>query len=414
MIKKIYLISFLLIPLISATVYGDKARTKNIFIKPFTVYTGGASFDFTDYMSEVIVEYKEFNLISDEEIGNQQEAVERKMAAEKNNDEDAVREIMKMVDSDFIIYGSVSKGEEGGFTISAVLLDRSGGSVRKTLTIKRDRYFDSAARSIAHYLLTRDESFIKKFQKEMKNKEEDIARDENERMVLLTGVESSFIVQNATIQNSPFIRLGYGGLSGSSSFSNKKLNDYYPEGRSFTGDIFLYRSRDYVGDGVDIYSRLSYRKYKADSGAYSKISGDMAASGAGSYNDIAGKYNPVPMSDLMMVQRGADLGFRFAGTTYFFNEAWSFYMMFGGRYMQITESYKGSDGLEYKKKLSGFGGTGGVGMEVTLNRYLGLFAEVNAGYVPVGENKLNYDGVQLILGVTFRSNHIDGPVLGFL
>ena len=412
MIKKRLLISLLLIPVLYGMSYGEKARTKNIFIKPFTVYSGGTSFDFTDYMSEVIIDYKEYNLISDEEVSNQQEAIERKMAAAKGDEEQSVREIMKMVDSDCIIYGSISKNSEGGLTISAVLLDRSSTSVRKTITITRDRYLDSAAHAIANYLLTKDDSYISKFQKFMTKKDEEIAYNEMALERSLKGIESDYEGRIACISKSPFIRLGYSGFAGTSPLSDEKIGEYYPEGQVFTADIFIYRSRDAVGDGVDIYTRLFHKSYKAADSAYSKIAADTSGAGTDLEN-IAGKYDPVPQSGLEMTQQGADLGFRFVGTTYFLNEAWSFYLMFGGRYMQVSEKYKNGI-IDYEKQFSGVGGTGGIGLEVTLNRYLGLFTEINAGYVPVGDNKVNYDGVQLLIGVTFRSDHIEGPILGFL
>ena len=413
MIKKICLISLFIAVTLSGISYAEKARTKNIFIKPFTLNTGGTSFDFTDYMSEVIVEYKEYNLISDEEVINQQEAIERKMSAAGKDEEQSVREIMKMVDSDCIIYGSISKVTEGGLTISAVLLDRTSSSVRKTLMIKRDRYLDSAARAIAHYLLTKDESFIKKFQKDMKNKEEDILEAERDFEKSLTGIESDYQGQNACIQNSPFLRAGYGGFANTSFFLNDKVNEYYPSAQIFTGDVFFYRSRDIVGDGVDIYTRFFYKKYKADSKSYNKISKDMENPDNTDFDDMAAEYDPLPVSDLEMIQKGIDLGFRFVGTTYFLDEAWSFYLMFGGRYMRVSEKY--SDGTAvYEKNLTGIGGSGGIGLEVTLNRYLGFFSEINTAYVPVGDNKINYDGFQLLIGVTLRTNHIDGPILGFL
>lgn len=413
MIRNKLIISLFLIPLITGMSYAAKARTRNIFIKPFTVHGGGTSSDFTDYMSEVIVDYREYNLISDEEVSNQQEAIERKMSAARGDDEQAVREIMKMVDSDCIIYGSLSKDTSGGITISAVLLDRTSSSVRKTITITRDRYLDSAAHAIANYLLTKDESFIKKFQKFMKEKDEEIAEEERDFQRSLLGIESDYEGRIACISKSPFIRLGYGGFAGTSPFLNENINEYYPEVRIFTGDLFIYRSRDIVGDGVDIYTRFFYKTCTAPDSTYAKIADDMSGAAGDDYKNMAGKYDPVPDDGLEMMQKGVDVGFRFVGTTYFLSQAWSFYLMFGGRYMLVTEKYK-SGLADYEKNFTGIGGTGGIGLEVTLNRYLGLFTEVNAGYVPVGDNKVNYDGVQVLVGVTLRSDHIDGPVLGFL
>lgn len=432
MLKKIISISLFLVFLFSGTVYAEKKKAKNIYIKPFMVYVdddaatdkkksskSSTSFkdslmgqDFTDYMSEVIVEYRDYNLISDDEISNQIESVKGKMAAGGDDDE-SVKKIMKMIDSDCIIYGKIIKDQTGILTVSAVLLDRTSTSVRKTLIVNRDRYLDAAARALGHYLLSRDESYIKKFNRQMKKKDDEIADSEEKRLGTLSGVESSYEGQNECLCHSSFIRLGYGGFSGTSLFSNDRLNDYYPENQTFFGDIFIYRSKDAVGDGVDIYTRFFYKKFRADDSSYQKIAKDMAAFGTDDYRDIAGKYDPVPQDDLEMTQKGADLGFRFVGTAYFMSEAWSFYFMFGGRYMKVSEKYT-SGGMEYEKEFSGVGGTGSIGLEVTLNRYMGIFAEINAGYVPVGDNKMNYDGAQLLFGVTFRTNHMDSPFLGFL
>ncbi len=368
--------------------------------------------DVRDYMSEVIVRYQQYNLVSDEEIQSLGQNVERKMAVVGCESDECVRELMRAIDTDCIIHGTLRRMDDNKTFINAVFLDRTGRSVRKSVSITRDRYIESASRALAHYLLTRKDSYINEFREEMRDKEDDLADAQRDREDSIRSIESAFHSQKACIQNSPFLRVGYGGFGKTNYFYEKDFNDYYPDAQIFTADVFIYRSRDTVGDGVDIYTRFFYKKLKADEKSYRKIAEDMGSVAPADFTDIAGKYNPLPEKDLEMTHRGGDIGLRFVGTAYFLREAWSAYLMVGGRYVQVEEKYT-TGGVEYKRDFSAFGMTGGIGMEVSLNRYLGFFSEINFGYTPIGDNNVNIDGAQLIVGVTLRSNHISGPVLGF-
>jgi hypothetical protein len=412
-----------------------KNVSKTIYIKPFAVHqneerdpgqsnikankpkksTSAGNIlgkDIRDYMSEAIVGYQEYNLVSDEEIQSLGQNVERKMAVTGCESDECVRELMRAIDTDCIIHGTLRRMDDGKTFINAVFLDRAGRSVRKSVSITRDRYIESASRALAHYLLTRKDSYINEFREEMKDKEDDLADAQRDRENSISSIESAFRSQNACIQHSPFLRVGYGGFAKTNYFYEKNFNDYYPDAQIFTADVFIYRSRDTVGDGVDIYTRFFYKKLKADEKSYQKIADDMGSVTPADFSNIAGKYNPLPEKDLEMIHRGGDIGLRFVGTAYFMREAWSAYLMVAGRYVQVSESYL-AGGVEYSRDFSAFGVAGGLGLEVTLNRYIGLFAELNLGYTPIGDNNVNIDGGNLLIGITLRSDHISGPVLGF-
>lgn len=100
MIKKISIVLLSVMTVFCSVSYAAKVQKKNIFIKPFTVDGKGVSMDFTDYMSEVIVEYEEYNLISEEDVSAQKSAIEGKMASSSSDvDNDAsMKALMEAVD----------------------------------------------------------------------------------------------------------------------------------------------------------------------------------------------------------------------------------------------------------------------------------------------------------------------------
>ncbi len=425
MIKKISIVLLSVMTVFCSVSYAAKVQKKNIFIKPFTVDGKGVSMDFTDYMSEVIVEYEEYNLISEEDVSAQKSAIEGKMASSSSDvDNDAsMKALMEAVDSDSIIFGTIDKNDDGSLTVMGRILDRKTGIGKgKTIKVKRARYLDIAARALAHYLITKKDSYLDELKEDMEDKEKGVAKAEKKRRNTLLGIESDFEGQNETVAKSPFIRVGYSGIGGSSYINDKKVNEYYPKAQVLSADLFVYRSRDIVGDGVDIYSKFMYKKFSSDDASVEKFKTDMTALNLTTNNEkLAGQYlipSGNTLKELEMIQKSIDIGFRFVGTSYFLNEAWSLYMMFGGRYMQVTETYKTTNSMllpeDFKKNFTGIGGVAGLGLEVTINRYMGLFAEVNAGYVPIGDNKLNYDGYQLIVGATLRNSHTEYPFLGIL
>ncbi|TAL29401.1 MAG: hypothetical protein EPN93_21550 [Spirochaetes bacterium] len=403
---------------------------KTIYIKPFTVTgeAGAAGFgapalgatlgnDVRDYMSEEIVKDAAYILTSDDEVKKVAEQAALRMTVEGCADDECIKELMKAIDADLIIFGSVKKGKES-ITISAKLLERVRSDDKsyirikssKVLTVQRERYVENASKALAQYLLGAKDSTIKDFNKYVARKEREIRKSRERHESNLNSIEDDYESRWACLRNSPLLRVGYGGFSvggfNTVSTFDKTLNDYYTGSQMFFADLFIYRSKDIVGDGVDIYARVFQRKFTADSSAYGKIQAQT-----GDFDDTLGKYDPIPQSGLQIMNQGADLGMRFVGSTYFFNQAWSAYLSFAFRIMKVEESYK-SGGVTYEKDLMGRGLVGGIGIEVTLNRYLGLFTELSAGYTATGGDKKNLDGRQILFGVTLRTDHVSGSFLG--
>jgi hypothetical protein len=58
-----------------------------------------------------------------------------------------------------------------------------------------------------------------------------------------------------------------------------------------------------------------------------------------------------------------------------------------------------------KVSFTQWGVISGTGIEISLIPYMGLFMEFNIGYVPMGDDKINFEGPQLRAGITYRINH---------
>ncbi|MBP7584392.1 MAG: hypothetical protein KBA61_10185, partial [Spirochaetes bacterium] len=362
------------------------------------------------------VTYNRYSLVSDEEVKNLGESVEKKMLLGGCESDECIRELMRAIDTDGIIHGSLQYYNENKMILKAVLVDREGRSVRKSITLKRERYIEGASRALANYLLTRQESHIDQFNEWMEDKEEDLQRSQRRWRESLVSIDTSYYSQQACIRNSPFIRLGYGGFMAGETKTSRifdpNYNEYYKNVEMYAADIFIYRYRDIVGDGVDIYSRLFYKKLTAADDVYERIKEDMTGVPVENFDKQAGLYSPLPESGLSMTHKGGDLGVRFVGTAYFLWEAWSAYLMLGGRFVNVEEKYKAGE-LEYARVFNAFGYTGALGLEVTLNRYFGIFGEISAGYTAIGDSNVNIDGVQFLAGITLRSDHVNGPFFGF-
>ncbi|HOJ28073.1 MAG TPA: hypothetical protein PL059_03285 [Spirochaetota bacterium] len=427
---------------INSVVYSN-SEVKSIFIKPFTITkdfnsniknnsksdseeneeivesVNDIGKDIRDYIAETIVTFQGYSIISDDDVKSLGKEVEKKMLFGNCSNEDVcAKELMRAIDTDCIIYGTVEKYNEYNDTIiiKAVLLYRDGGSIRKTLKIPRERYVEEASHALAKYLVTRKESYIKDFEEWMEEKEFELQKFEKKWERTLQAINDAYYSKLACLNHSPFLRIGYGGFPVSkyktTYLQNENYNKYYTKLTTYIIDIFIYRYKDEVGDGIDLYSRLFYRNFIADENAYTKIKNEMQLLPPGNYDDYAGKYSPVPEDNLTMTHVGGDVGIRFVGSTYFLWEAWSFYTMFGGRFVRVEEKYI-SGGEKYSKLFNSFGYTCGVGMEVTLNRYMGFFGEISGGYTLIGKNDVNIDGIQLLVGVMFRTNHISGSIFGF-
>jgi len=102
---------------------------------------------------------------------------------------------------------------------------------------------------------------------------------------------------------------------------------------------------------------------------------------------------------------GLDIGLRIRHRMYFLMTVFDIYFPFGVRFQIYDESAKDKrfDNDEINVTFYSCGVYGGCGLEIAFFKSIGLFMEYNIGYTPVGTNKINVDGHQVYLGVTYRS-----------
>lgn len=113
-----------------------RAAVKTIYIKPFSVIEGFKKTDpvgnlVKDYVSEYITESQRGNyaVISDDEVRQVMSNEELRMSIDACYDDACMKQLMKSIKTDYMIYGTVSF-TEGKHVITVKLLDRSGGDVR--------------------------------------------------------------------------------------------------------------------------------------------------------------------------------------------------------------------------------------------------------------------------------------------
>lgn len=189
---------------------------------------------------------------------------------------------------------------------------------------------------------------------------------------------------NSLVRNSSLFRIGYGGW-GTIIMQDSDLNSTYKDGQMVMADIFFYRyrtSRRFVS-GLDLYTRYTFRSFSAEKDIESE-SGDIYKNG---------KINTISV----------DVGARYITGTIFLYELWQVYLLASPRWVSFKEEAENDDGEYVGKSYYAVGFVGGIGFEVTILPYMGLFAEYNNGYTPVGDSDANVEGHQFFFGITIRT-----------
>jgi hypothetical protein len=173
-----------------------------------------------------------------------------------------------------------------------------------------------------------------------------------------------------TKSNASLFRMGGSGF-GLVRFQNETTGTYHSNAIALFADFYFYRIRSSSGNGLDLYSRGTFR----------------------SFNEI----------DMKMI--GGDIGIRGIYGFYFLRELWQVYILAAPRFLYTSAPSLGSDETVYEEKGSFYsiGIVGGAGIEMTLLPRFGLFLEYNYGYVPVGKSKTNSEEHHFYAGITFRS-----------
>lgn len=373
-----------------------------------------------DYMSEVFVTKDEFTLISDDEIRMELEDMKKRQLIGIGDDSVEAGNLIEKIDADYLVYGTIYI-RSGEYVIEASLLEFSEqyGAHEKNrgeIKFKKDIYVDRASRAMAEYLLLEKKDMkgffgkknpLDEFYNDMNRLEKDINKMMSEFEAGKSSIMDASARRNAYLSSSSLIRFGYGGfgLAPVGGFypvesKDKILPKYYDSGHEAVVDYYWSRSKDPVGDGIDLFLRGVYREYPMNGSALTDITPNF-----GTADNVIGRYNPIPLEKGKLVNYGGDLGIRFVGAAYFLYEAWSIYLSGAVRYLYVTETYTGALNKEISKSFSAWGYSCGLGLEVSLFSFLGLFAEMNYGYVPIGNDEVNIDGLKLFYGVTFRTNH---------
>jgi hypothetical protein len=167
---------------------------------------------------------------------------------------------------------------------------------------------------------------------------------------------------------------------------DKDLKYYYNKSWGLMVDCFFYRMRNRSGNGFDIGARFTYRNYKIG-------------------EDIQKKHNDLLYEDNKLHMMSWDVCFRGIIGGYFLYQLWQVYLLAAPRLLHyhavMRESRTGGD--DKMIDLVSIGIIGGAGIEVTLCSIIGIFAEYNIGYTPVGKSFNNVEGHQVYVGITWRT-----------
>jgi len=398
-------ITFILIALFIPYAVLGKTDAKKIYITPFKVisyeeYAENIADEVRDYMAESLV--SSYSLISDDEVrvflSNAE--MNQLMGAKHDN----LEKLASAIQADYLIYGDIHV--DTSIRITASLLH--DGSIVNTgeISYSKHEYTDRAARALGKFLITDRQKiggFLgekdprEEFKKEIEKLEKNMGKIEADYIKGSASIKSASEWRDISLSYSPIMRLG-----GSSFGMFSPMNDYakklYDPSFLVMYDIFLLRYKDPVGDGIDIYVRGTYRRFNiSESNIHNaKISAN--------YKDNIGDFMfPGPGENAWLNIYSGDIGLRFVGSFYLLRSAIALYLNVASRFNYAVRNQKssGANNVSFTK----WGVVGGTGIEISLMPYIGLFTEFNIGYVPMGEDKINFDGPQVIAGLTFRINH---------
>jgi len=182
-----------------------------------------------------------------------------------------------------------------------------------------------------------------------------------------------------------FIRLGFAAPKMVYMF-DKDLKSYYDKSWALMGDCFFYRKHNRRGNGFDIGSRFTYRNFEIS-------------------DKVLEKKSEVLYKDVKLHLMSWDITFRGMFGFYFFRSLWQLYLIAAPRLLWYHSVLKESTmgGPDRRINLVSIGIIGGGGIELAIVPYLGIFAEYNIGYTPVGTGFHNVEGHQVYVGVTLRA-----------
>ncbi len=397
---------FLCIP----NLYSSEKAKKKIYIKPFSISDDITDVtikeEIRDYMSEALV--GEFSIISDDEVKEYIKNTEIKQAL---GGQVHPEKLILSIKTDFLIYGKIFK-ENGNLVIEANLLAMEEGeiSIKNSGKIEyaNRNYTDRASRALGKYL-TMDRQDIgvlfgkndprEEFKDEVSEVESQLSRIESDYKNESSSIKKAAAWRDKSLIRSPRFRIGYSGFGAFSTW-DAYINELYVPQHLVMFDLFLYRYKDPVGDGIDLYARGTYRQFKAVEDFEKKVRVDNNSS------SYIGVFEQMPVVEPGLDVVSGDLGIRFVGSVCFFRSALSFYMNFAGRYNYSMEKVEYTEESKIKT-LQQWGVVGGAGIEISIVPYVGVFAEFNSGYVPMGRKDVNLEGPQFLLGVTVRTQHWD-------
>ncbi len=204
------------------------AAPKTIYIKPFSLVKGLPATDpagnlVKDYVSEAIIEMGGFAIISDDEVKQTLQQEELRMSMDICYDDACMKQLMQSIQTDYIIYGTIAL-DEGRYTITAKMLDRSGGTVQlarvKTLEFKGKKRIKVASHDLAAYMVKE-----KSIRMERYAGEESEGDDEYQVVVLKTSSAVSLSYNYFMPFATPF-KDYYDGLNGISTAYYRVIGVY--------------------------------------------------------------------------------------------------------------------------------------------------------------------------------------------
>jgi hypothetical protein len=250
-----------------------------------------------------------YSLISDDEVkvylGNAE--MNQLMGAKYNLDK-----LASAIKADYLISGEIEIHIGSSISITASLL--SDGVIVNTgeITFSKAEYTDRAAKALGAWLIIERgkvggffgkkdprEEFkkdIEKLEKNMKKIEEDYAKGSR-------SIKAASEWRDKSLSYSPIIRFGGSGF-GMFTGMNDYINELYDPGLLIMFDAFILRYKDPVGDGVDIYTRGTYRRFNISELAIpsARISNE--------YKDRIGDFKSAPSKNSWIDIYSGDLGFR--------------------------------------------------------------------------------------------------------
>lgn len=184
---------------------------------------------------------------------------------------------------------------------------------------------------------------------------------------------------------SSFLRVGFAAPS-MIYMMDRDLKYYYNRSWGLMADCYFFKKKSRRGNGLDIGARFTYRNF---------LIGD----------DVQKKTSSLLYKENRVHMMSWDICFRGVIGVFFLHELWQLYAIAAPRLLHYHAEMKDSKtgGKDKHVDLVSIGVIGGAGVEVTIVPMMGLFAEYNIGYTPVGTSHNNVEGHQVYVGLTWRT-----------